>query len=763
MKLKFIALLMLLVFLPAAAQVKVKVSGNVITTDGKPAEFVTVLLKNTTFGGTTDADGRFRFTALEGDYTLVVQSIFTHRTEMKVKLVPGQENVFKNIETRENINQLEQVVVTGQFAPQSMRKSLYKVKTINSEIIQQKAPASVEALLNTEAGIRIANDMALGESNFELMGMSGNNVKVLLDGVALLDRGSKKQSLSQIDVNSIERIEIVEGPMSVIYGTDALAGVINIITKKGKGLSKDHTWQVNARFHEESNGEEYDFFHHDGQHNESVDLGMTLNNGFYFNGSATRNNNGGWQGDKTGREKQWHPKEQTLLGGMLGYRRHNMNVWYRLNYTDETIFTPYHTNRPELIRDKDFLTDRYNHQLQADWNLNNKFVMNFALSYQDYKRRTRTVFTRIDKGDSWYSPEKGGQDVTKYNSWNARLTGTWNISPKFSLQPGLEYQRTEGSGDRIEGTNSIEDIAFFLSAEYKPTEWMSFRPGVRTFLSTTYDAPFAVPSLLSKFNLNPSMDLRLSYAYGFRTPTVQEMYMDFTHQDNHITGNPDLKAEYSHNLTASYNYRILHNERIRLTASVGGFFNIFKDRISITQSLKDPTIHTHYNIDKYKTLGGTFETNLVWDQLSANLNFSLVGRYNQFSNEVDAHSQFRYSPELSTNVSYTLPKWGTNFSLFYKLTGERAEYYTDEFKNADNVTETIYYIQTTPSFNYADFTITQKLTKFLKLNGGIKNIFDVTSLQTRSDDARVTNNPVLYMGCGRSWFVGLNINLDGKF
>ena len=759
MRFIWLALFWALSILSVMAQGKVKVTGNVITTDGKPAEFITVSLKNTTYGGLTDADGRFTFMAPVGDYILVVQSISTHRTEMSVTLVDGKDNIFRDIKTKENINQLEEVVVTGQFSPQSMRKSLYKVKSITSEAIRLKAPATVEALLNTEIGIRISNDMALGESNFELMGMSGNNVKILLDGVALLDRGSKKQSLSQLDVNSIERVEIVEGPMSVVYGTDALAGVINIITKKGKGLSSKNTWSVNARVQEESLGKEYDFFNHDGQHNESVDMGMTFRNGLYFNGSWTRNDNGGWQGDKTGREKRWHPKDQILMGGMVGYRRHNLNLWYRLNYTDETIFTPYHTNRPELIRDKDFLTDRYNHQLQGDWNLNNKLIMNFALSYQDYKRRTRTVFTRLDKGDRWYSQEPGGQDVTKYNSWNARVTATWNISPKLSLQPGLEYQRTEGSGDRVAGTNSVEDLAFFLSAEYKPTNWLSLRPGVRTFLSTSYDAPFAVPSVLTKFNLNPEMDLRLSYAYGFRTPTVQEMYMDFTHQDNHITGNPDLKAEYSHNVTASYNYRILHDERIRLTTSVGGFFNIFKDRIGITQSIKDPTIHTHYNIDKYKTLGGTLETSLVWGNLNANLNFSLVGRYNQFTDEVDSSAEFRYSPEVSSNISYTFPKWGTNLSFYYKFTGERAEYYSD----VDEKDNTFYYLQTNPSYNYGDFTITQKLSKYLKLNCGVKNIFDLTSIQTRSDSELVTNNPVLYMGCGRSWFVGMSINLDGKF
>ncbi|KAA6308377.1 hypothetical protein EZS27_039946, partial [termite gut metagenome] len=70
---------------------------------------------------------------------------------------------------------LDEVVVTGQFVPQSLRNSLYKVRVINNRLIQQKASTDVQSLLSTELGVRISNDMTLGESNFELMGMSGNN------------------------------------------------------------------------------------------------------------------------------------------------------------------------------------------------------------------------------------------------------------------------------------------------------------------------------------------------------------------------------------------------------------------------------------------------------------------------------------------------------------------------------------------------------------------------------------------------------------
>ena len=132
---------------------------------------------------------------------------------------------------------LDEVVFTGQFKPQSLKQSLYKVRVINSERIRMRGATDVAGVLNNEVGIRFNTDNILGETDVNIMGMSGQNVKILLDGVPLVDRGSTKQSLSQIDINTIERIEIVEAPMSVVYGTDALAGVINLITKKRISLA----------------------------------------------------------------------------------------------------------------------------------------------------------------------------------------------------------------------------------------------------------------------------------------------------------------------------------------------------------------------------------------------------------------------------------------------------------------------------------------------------------------------------------------------
>ena len=162
--------------LPAAGQnrVKVKISGNVITTDGAPAEYITVSLKNTVFGGcpTGTAISNLRS---PGEYTMVVQSVTAHRKEFPVTIETGRKT-YLNIEVQEDINQLEEVVVTGQFSPQSMKNS-YKVRSVNSDQIRQRHPWMYSRFSTPKSASALSNDMALGETDFELMGMSGNNVK----------------------------------------------------------------------------------------------------------------------------------------------------------------------------------------------------------------------------------------------------------------------------------------------------------------------------------------------------------------------------------------------------------------------------------------------------------------------------------------------------------------------------------------------------------------------------------------------------------
>lgn len=733
---------------------EVEISGIVKTTDGYPAEFITVTLKNTTFGSITGVGGKFRFTAPPGEYTMVVYSIAAHRKEFTVSISPNGENIFSDIVIIENKAQLGEVVVTGQFSPQSMRNSVYKVRVISRLQIEEKAATSLQGLLNTEIGIRMSNDMALGETDFELMGMSGNNVKVLIDGIPMIDRLSTKQSLSQIDINTVERIEIVEGPMSVIYGSDALAGVINIITRKG-GKDGNHL-QIGAKVQEESVGNEYDFFTGDGVHNQNVNATYRFQNGLSVGGSFTNNSYGGWQGDSIGRKKQWQPKDQYLIGGQLGYAKKDLNIWYRLDYLNEEILTEANINPiTNRTSDKKFKVDRFTHQLQGNWVANNKLSFSAAASYQNYERETQTVVIDLNTGSKWLSDEASSQDVVNYSSFFSRAAAVWKISPKLSLQPGLEFQSYTGEGDRVEEGHHINNGAFFLSAEYKPLEWLNIRPGFRSIYNSDFDAPAIVPALNVKVALHTDMDLRLSYGRGYRAPTLQELYYSF-HDSNHdIDGNPDLEAEYSNSYMASYVWRIFHDSNIRLTSTLTGFFNDYKKRITLTQSLVQSGYYTYYNMDRYKTIGGTFENSLVWKDLTVNASFSYVGRYNRYYEDAAYADteQFRFSPELSASAIYNFPKIAT-FSLFYKFTGKRHEYMVDSSKNL--------VLSGIESFNWADFTVSRNIGKGLTVSAGIKNLFDITSVKNTASSGGAHGGTTGFsqMGCGRSYFAGLAFDFN---
>ncbi|HZY80293.1 MAG TPA: TonB-dependent receptor plug domain-containing protein, partial [Cyclobacteriaceae bacterium] len=274
---------------------------------------------------------------------------------------------------------LDEVVVTGQYEPQSVEKSVFKVRTIPMEQIQARGAVRLQDVLNTQLNIRFSQDLALGTSTMTIQGLSGQNIKLLIDGIPQVGRQSTDNSfnINQVNVNSIERIEIIEGPMSVIYGADALAGVINIITKK----SPDGKLDLTARVHEESVGKEYGFER--GIHNENVGAAFAIK-GFNMRADLSRNYFGGFKGDSTGREETWHPKTQYLGNAMVGYTNDKSRLYYRADYLNEDIFNPGNYGQggaaPGFALDQNYISKRLMHQLQGAHQFSDRFSFNGALA-----------------------------------------------------------------------------------------------------------------------------------------------------------------------------------------------------------------------------------------------------------------------------------------------------------------------------------------------------------------------------------------------
>ena len=651
--------------------------------------------------------------------------------------------------------QLEEVVVTGQFEPQSAQKSVYKVRTIAMEKIQARGAVRLQDVLNTELNIRFSQDMALGGSNLTMQGLAGQNVKVLIDGVPMVGRQgtSNEININQINVNAIERIEIVEGPMSVVYGADALAGVINIITKK----TNDGKIDLTARIHEETVGSEYGT--DQGIHNQSLGAGYSWDR-FSVRADLSRNYFGGWTGNATGREKQWHPKTQWLASGNVGYNTDHLNVYYRHDFLNESIVNPGEFgNAGSLIEalDQEYVTNRFMHQLQSTYKPGTQWDVTSALAYTDYTRKTISSTLNKNTGDRRLALGEGLQDVTRFGGFTARSTFQVRLNDRWSVQPGFDLNFENGEGGRIaEGVQSIQDYAVFVSAEWKVTPQLQIRPGIRSIYNSIYQAPPVVPSFNAKYTLNARHDFRLSYGRGFRAPSLRELYFDFFDASHSIEGNQNLEAELSHSFNGSWSWKMVDNQVHQVSTTVGGFYNTVENMIGFGQKPGNALITTYLNIDRFKTKGFTWNNKWKVAALEANVGLAYTGRYNQLLEADESVSEFIWSPEVTSSVSYNFKKLGLLASIYHKYTG-KTPFYELTSVNGEQVAS----LAEIGDFHWADITLRKNIGTHFSISAGCRNVLNVTNVNNTavSTVGVHTGGGARPVGNGRSYFMSVTYSL----
>lgn len=651
--------------------------------------------------------------------------------------------------------ELDEVIVTGQYKPQSAKNSVYQVRTITAERIQKQGAVNLQTVLNNELNIRFSQDLATGGSDITMMGLKGQNVKILVDGLPMTGRQgtSNEININQVDINSIERIEIVEGPMSVVYGADALAGVINIITKKSKAAK----YSVTARLHEETIGSEFGFFDR-GIHNQYVGFTAKHKN-WEFGGAFGHNYFGGWKDTATGRELVWHKKDQLLANGFIGYSKDKFSIRYRLDGLDEIITNPGNFQQfPDQISgeyfayDQEYLTSRLMHQLQGSYFVNGNLNFQLQTSYTDYSRQVFSTTVSKQTGKVSLDIGTGRQSIIDFTGFTLRGIVNYKLSKIFSLQPGIDINLDRGEGERLKaGSNTVDDYAFFLTSEITPSEKINIRPGIRIIRNSVYNAPPVIPSLNTKFALTKNLDLRLAYARGFRSPSLRELYFNFFDANHQIIGNPDLKAETSHSFTGSLNWKKITSKEVVYTTVLGGFYNSVKNLIDYAVSPTNQNVFQLTNVSDSRTAGANLSTVARYKTWNISVGASYTGFYNDYSETDDELPQLQWSAEVNSSVGYTFSKISLDVSLFYKFTGKWPYYTTNSSQQV--------VLGEQKGFHMADLTFNKKAFKYLSFNAGIRNLFDVTRLnKTLTSGGVHTSNGTRNIANGRSLFAGVNFN-----
>lgn len=246
-------------------------SGRVLSSEKEIIDFATVYLKDTNQGGITNAEGIYHLKARAGRYTLVVSAVGYKTVEMPIELQSGQRQK-QNITLTADVQQLDEVTVVSTGVSR-VKRSAFNAVAVDTKELQNTTKNLSEALAKAP-GMKLRESGGVGSDMQVMMdGFSGKHVKVFIDGIPQEGTGSSF-GLNNIPVGFAERIEVYKGVVPVGFGTDAIGGVINIVTNKQR-----RRWFADASY-------SYGSFN---THKSNVRFGQTLKNGFTYEINAFQN------------------------------------------------------------------------------------------------------------------------------------------------------------------------------------------------------------------------------------------------------------------------------------------------------------------------------------------------------------------------------------------------------------------------------------------------------------------------------------------
>ena len=239
------------------------ISGKVLSSDGEPIDYANVYLKGSTYFGNTDEKGLYHIKAPQGKYTVVFSSVGFETQEIKAEIKAGERTKL-NVKLKP-AGQLAEVIVVGNQLSK-VRNSAFNATAVDTRELENTTKTLSEAL-SKAPGMKIRESGGVGSDMAVTMdGFSGKHVKVFIDGVPQEGVGSSF-GINNIPVNFADRIEVYRGVVPVGFGSDAIGGVINIVTPK-----RQRRWFVDASY-------SYGSFN---THKTYVNFGQTLSNGFKY-------------------------------------------------------------------------------------------------------------------------------------------------------------------------------------------------------------------------------------------------------------------------------------------------------------------------------------------------------------------------------------------------------------------------------------------------------------------------------------------------
>jgi len=739
-----------LLFLGFTAQAQQGMLTGTVSSGGKPIVSATVVIKKTAFKSTTGPEGGYSFKRLTGGQYEVVVSAVGYISHREPIVIIADSTLVLDIELKDKSDDLDEVVVTGTLKAVRKLDSPVPVEVYTPAFFQKNPTPSLFEAVGLINGVRPQlNCNICNTGDIHINGLEGAYTLILIDGMPIISSLSTVYGLSGIPNSLVDHIEVVKGPASSLYGSEAMGGVINVITKnavKAPLLSVDAfgtSWQ------------EYNI-------DASVKFGgkkfKSLLGVNYYNYQHPLDKNGDGFTDVTLQNRvsvfnKWNFTRKDNREASLAARFVNEDRWGGQMNWDKSF------RGSDSIYGESIYTRRW--EMIGLYQLPVKEKIMLQLSYNWHNQNSYYGFT----------PYMATQQVGF-----AQMYWDKSLGKKHNLLLGATYRYT-WYDDNTPATASADGLmnmpaktplpGIFIQDEWKFSDRQTLLAGYR-YDYDQYHGSIHSPRLAYKFSPDPVNTLRASFGTGFRVVNL------FTEDHAALTGArkvviaEELKPERSFNGNLNYVTKITGGLGL-LSLDFTGFYSYFTNKITGDFD-QDPDKIIYANLKGHAiSRGVSLNTEMTFNfplKVLAGVTWSDVYQLNDGINGSEKVTQL-HAPKWSGNylLSYTFPK-----DFVVDFTGT----YTGPMRLP--VQPNDYRPEYSPWFTIANIQLTKKFSNGLEIYGGVKNMFNFIPKYAliRAFDpfdktaADPVSNPNGYTFDteynyaplqGARWFVGMRYNL----
>ena len=664
-----------------------------------------------------------------------------------------------NIDTISN-TKLEEVVVTATKTLRQLSTLPMPAKLITKDEIAKSSSAKLSDILDDQPGIFIVPDFG-GGNGIQIQGLDSQYTLLLIDGSPIIGRQSGTLDLDRISIGNIEQIEIIKGSSSSLYGTDALGGVVNLITSKTKdSISAEASYKISTF----------------NTNDISVNLGKISQNGdnlnFYFNSF-----------DSNG----YDLNDDSILNTVEPYKSYTGFLRYNFKKNKWSYFSSvriYNENQ-------DFRLDENSYGK----NIINELGINSSINYiknKNYKLIFENYYTNY-KNDEEFRLNQNSIEESFFNQslFKSELRSIYTINKKNTLTFGLGfYSELLKRNNFYREEVSQNSFNYFVQYEGFIFENTNYVFGARYDQYDEYESEFS-PRFAIRTQINDNISSKISIGKGFKTPDYRQLYFNFSNSisgysvigfnaakeiisnlqslgqiSNLIISQDEFEGKLKPETSISFNLGF----NIKTNKSTVFDINFFRNQISnlidykiIASKVNGQSIFSYYNLNKVYTQGIEFNsTSTVFNDIEISLGYQfLEAKDNDSKNQIKNGEVFaRRTPSSPTFQIkpkdyfglYNRSKHNFNLKISYAFKDYFDIYFKSKYRskyglsdsNGNNLLDD--FDDFVESNLISDISISKNYKNYI-LTFGVENLFDYT------DRENIPNYP------GRIIYSKLNITL----